>query len=666
MVAKAEELFTYDIPSGPDPVVIIGAGPVGMHAANEIIRRDSRRNLVIYGDEPWEPYNRVQLSSLLAGDIRIPDLGIELKKSKNPHIKQFHNCAITSINRKLRYVTDSNGRRQAYSRLILATGSSPHIPSIPGTDLQRVYTFRNLNDAQQLLARRIHSRRTIVLGGGLLGIETARAMQKNGTEVYIIEHGLHLMQKQLDVTASNLLREHLLSINVQVFLSCGIKKIIGNNMGSVNSVLLFHGNEKPREINCDTIIISAGIRPNKKIALDCGLHVGNGIKVNDAMQTNDPMVYAVGECAEHRGQVYGLIAPGLDQASVAIDNILSGKSSYLGSTNGVNLKVLDKNIFSVGQDVNHIEPHMDKVYIYENQNKNIYRKLILRNRKITGCVAFGPWAETNHIHECITQKRIIWPWNLLRFRKTGLLWVEQDNNSVINWPGNSIVCNCKHVTCTELKQAALTCNNIEQITRCTGASSICGTCKPLVSQFIGKTVIAEPLKGKKLLIFTALATLITGLLILFIPHVAYSQSVQTFRLDVLWIDSFYKQISGFSLLGLITIGLSVSLRKRLSKVSFGSFSSWRNFHTIMGLAALAILLIHTGLHLGSNLNFLLLLNFIILALLGSFAAIIVTLEDRLKPFLAKKIRNTLNIAHIVLFWPVPVLLGFHITSVYYF
>jgi len=145
------------------------------------------------------------------------------------------------------------------------------------------------------------------------------------------------------------------------------------------------------------------------LALDSGLHVGNGIKVNDAMQTNDPDIFAVGECAEHRGQVYGLIAPGLEQASVAIDNILDGRATYLGSSKAVNLKVINKNVFSAGVNGNDVEPYMDKVFTYEESSKNFYRKLILRNGKLTGCVALGSWSETNRIHETIIHKRKIWP-----------------------------------------------------------------------------------------------------------------------------------------------------------------------------------------------------------------------------------------------------------------
>lgn len=662
MAAQAEDLFTYDLPNDPDPVVIVGAGPVGMHTANEIVRRDKRRKLVIYGNEPWEPYNRVQLSSLLAGELRISDLNIALEKSHDHQTKQFHNCAVKSINRKQRYITDSNGRTQPYSRLVLATGSSPHIPAIPGIDMDRVYTFRDLNDAQKLLARRVRSRRTIVLGGGLLGIETARAMQKNSTEVFIVEHGLHLMQRQLDETASNLLREHLLSKGIQVILSSGIKKIEGNETGSVSAIQL----QQDRIISCDTIVIAAGIRPNNQLAIDCGLHIGNGIKVNDAMQTNDPIIFAVGECAEHRGQVYGLVAPGLEQASVAVDNILSGDSAYMGSNNAVNLKVTDKNIFSAGNNINDPEAHMDKVYVYQNQHQNIYRKLIIRNRKIIACVGLGVWQETSRIYESITHKRTLWPWHLWQFSKTGLLWNDQQGDSVINWPAKSIVCNCKSVTCAELKHASQKCTSIEQIAQCTGASTVCGSCKPLVSQFVGLTIKTEPLKGKTLLLVLSLAALLIGLLVFLSPSYPYSQSVQTIRLDVIWIDSLWKQISGFTLLGLSLIGLAVSLRKRMKKITYGEFSSWRIFHTVTGLLALVVVLMHTGLQPGSNLNFLLLGNFIVLALLGSIAAIFVTQENRLSPLHAKRLRNTLNMAHTIFFWPVPVLLGFHITSVYYF
>ena len=231
--------------------------------------------VTIFGAEPWTPYNRVKLSSLLAGDISSIDIHNELQAPEgNQYVIQHHNCAIVSINRENKTVTDSSGQIHRYARLVLAVGSQAHIPNIPGIDLPGIFTFRDLNDAQKLMARRVRSRRTVIIGGGLLGLEAAKAMQKNNTEVYIIEHNPRLMQNQLDENAAEILREHLLSLGIRVVLHDGIKQIRGSL--TVNEIELRSG----KTISCDTLIVATGIRPNVDIAREAGLPVSKGIKVN--------------------------------------------------------------------------------------------------------------------------------------------------------------------------------------------------------------------------------------------------------------------------------------------------------------------------------------------------------------------------------------------------
>ena len=187
-----------------DPIVIVGTGPVGMKMLTSLLKHKPDEHIVIYGDEPWEPYNRVKLSSFVAGEISLQDITDSQKVPELKNLVQHHNCKIISIDREKRSVTDETGRSQKYKKLILALGSQPHIPNIDGVELDNVYTFRNMNDAQRLMARQVKSRTVVVVGGGVLGLEAAKAMSRNNTRVVIVDHGPYLMSNQLDEGAADL------------------------------------------------------------------------------------------------------------------------------------------------------------------------------------------------------------------------------------------------------------------------------------------------------------------------------------------------------------------------------------------------------------------------------------------------------------------------------
>lgn len=659
-VAEKQEIFTDYLPQTL-PVIVVGTGPVGMHVAQELLRIDPSRPVTIFGAEPWTPYNRVKLSSLLAGDISAIDIHNELMIPENSQVIQHHNCAVISIDRENKTVTDSTGQTHPYDRLVLATGSQAHIPNIPGIGLPGIYTFRDLNDAQKLMARRVRSRCTVIIGGGLLGLEAAKAMQKNHTKVVIIEHNPRLMQNQLDERAAEVLREHLLSLGLRVILHDGVKRILGNL--SVNEIELRSG----KTIACDTIIVATGIKSNVAIARNAGLSVGKGIKVNHYLQTADPNIYAVGECADYNGRVYGIVAPGLEQAAIAADQISGGNAVYKGSVSATRLKVIDKQVFSMGIIDEGFDPLVHTEHVYEDIFSGHYRKIVLRRSRVIGALSIGPWSDIHRLQEIITNKRRLNPWNLHRFRKTGVLWPEQDAEDVLQWPGNAIVCNCKSVTRGQLSLAyEQGRQTVEQLAECTGASTVCGSCKPLVAKLAGAHAEPATVQGKNWLNTGIALSVLVAICFYFVPSIPDAASVQHFSIDFLWNDSFWKQVSGFTLLGLSTLGLLLSLRKRWAKFSLGNFAWWRVAHVLLGVTILAILLLHTGLHLGSNANFALITVFLLLAVSGAMAAGVSVLEPTLKPRTAKQLRSMTQWTHLLLFWPLPVLLGFHIVSFYYF
>jgi nitrite reductase (NADH) large subunit len=657
-----QQEYPVETGAAKTPVVIIGTGPVGIRTAQELLRHSPATPIVQYGAEPWLPYDRVKLSSLLAGEITTLDIQNELKTSAGHQVVQHHNCAIQSIDRDAACVIDVNGRRQPYSKLVLAMGSSPHLPHIDGISNPNIFAFRNLNDVQQLLARRVRSRRTVVIGGGLLGLEAARSMQKNNTEVIVIEHNARLMQRQLDEAAAELLREHLLQMGLKIHLKTAIKSFEAN--GSNHYIYLANG----KSIVCDTIIVATGIKPNVQLALDAGLHVGRGIKVNDAMQTSDPAIYAVGECAEHNGMVYGLVAPGMEQAAVAAHHIIGENVGYRGSVSATRLKVVDKTVFSIGVVGDDVDVNFHKQLVYSDTSKGIYRSLTLRRFELVGAVALGEWLQVSRLQEMVTHRRRLSPWQIQRFKKTGELWSEEASSHVASWPAKAVVCNCTGVTRGDLscafEQGHRTLSGLMQ---CTGASTVCGSCRPLVAQLVDDaTVPASPPKGIAATAVLASAGFIGAILLLGLPAVDATSSVQTFSLNFLWEDTFWKQVTGYSVLALSVIGLLMSLRKRWTRFRLADFNYWRVAHIALGVAVLAVLLLHTGLQLGANLNLVLMLTFLGVALTGSLAGAIVALEPRLDPLTAKRARSFINYLHLIVFWPLPVLLGFHIMSFYYF
>lgn len=658
-LAKYEPTTAARLPQLPAPIVIVGAGPVGIRAAQELHRRHPDTSIVIYGDEPTEPYNRVRLSSFLGGELDWQSLTRDLQLPVHPAIEKRYGCAVTAIDREQHCIRDASGYTQPYSRLILATGSRPHIPEIPGIKLGGVYAFRDERDAHALLARRVRSRRTIVLGGGLLGLEAARAMQRFNTEVCVIEHYSRLMMRQLDEDAAAYLERSVRALGIEVILGDSVKQILGER--TVTGVLL----RSDRQIDCDTILVATGIVPNVAIARAAGIHVNRGVRVNDALQTSDPAIYAVGECAEHRGLVYGLVAPGLEQAAVAAHTATGGIASYTGSTLTTRLKVVNLPVFSMGLVSTEAIPDFSRTITY--RTKTIYRKLVSHRGRLIGAIVIGDCPELNRLQEAITHRRRVWLWQLVRFVHTGLLWPEEELGSVAAWPATATVCNCIGVTRGELGRAVADgCATAEALAARTGASTVCGSCRPLLAELAGSAAPAEPARGWRTLIGTSgiatLAALAFALFVL-IPYAASAQIA--WQWDVLWRDSFWKQVSGFTVLGLTLLLLVMSLRKRIRRFTWIDFPLWRVAHVVLGTLTLVGLTVHTGGRLGSNLNFMLMASFLIAIMVGAAAGGVIALEHRMGSGTVR-LRRRWVWTHILIAWPIPVLLGFHVLKSYYF
>lgn len=641
------------------PLCIIGAGPVGMRCAQLLLEKSPQQAVVMISREPWSPYNRVRLSGFLSGEHDYEAIQLPALTQYADRFQLVHGLDVTRVDAEHQLIHTDNGETFVYGKLILATGSSSFLPSIPGIEMTGVYTFRTMRDVLALQSRQSRSRHTLVIGGGLLGLEAARAMRVYNTKVTVIEHSHHLMYQQLDAKAGEYLARHMQQLHIEVYTQCRVASIEG--IGRVSSVILTDG----REITCDTIIVAAGIRANLQVARSSGIAYGRGIAVNDHLQTNQPNIYAIGDCAEHDQIVYGLVAPGYEQAAVAVDHITGGQAEYKGSLRSTSLKVAGCPVFSMGN----VDAMRDTVgnYVYEYQDDNCYRRLHIVRGRIMGALAIGEWSDKSRLQEAIQQQRLILPWQRFNFRQNGEIWQEQDAKSVVAWPTMAIVCQCTGVTRGQLSEAIEKqgCQTPEALRECTGASSVCGSCKPLLSDLLGG-VKPEPQQGWVWLWGGGVLATLLSLIYLLFPGSGYPSSVISGGWDVIWREGQFREITGFSLLGTGVVISIISLRKRLAGFRWGEYSFWRFIHVVIAVFLVMLLWVHTGGRVGDNLNMLLMLSFTGLILAGGVLSATLGFEHHLSAQLARRLRRTSLWVHILLLWPLPVLLGFHILKAYYF
>lgn len=643
-------------PAGP-PVVIVGTGPVGVHYARLLRTAAPEIPVVLYGNEPWEPYDRVQLSTLLAGQRRLDQVMATPFDTADGGLETRLNCAVTGIDRQRRTVRDASGRTQRYRKLVLALGSEALLPRIPGITLPGVYVLRDLGDVQRLMARRVRSRHTLVLGGGLLGLEAARAMQRLRTQVTLVHRGPWLVNRQIDAGAAALLQRHLETLGLRVLVGTGVREITGSER--LDGVLLGDG----IELFCDTLVVATGIRPRVALARTAGLRIGHGIQVDDSMQTSDPHIYAIGECAEHRGRVQGTLAPGLEQAGVAVHHLCGGRSAYAGSVEAAVLKVVDCPVFSIGRVGEGEDSFLDRGALYHDETH--YRRVVTRAGRAVGAVAVGDWDEQLRVRELVARGGIVWPWQRWRLTRTGHLWSAERSRSVANWPAGALVCQCRGISRGELGEAlAKGADSIDALTACTGAASVCGGCRPLLEQLLGVAPAARaPVRPK--LAWTSLAAATAVALVSLVPEPGFSVSIRSRDwLEQVSTDGAYRQLSGYALVATVLAGLGLSLYKR-TRWRWGGYDRLRMWHALSGLLALGMLVVHTGLRPGANLNFVLLGNFLAVTALGAAAGVAVALEGRLGAAGGRYRRWSIWL-HLLLLWPLPALLGIHILAGYYF
>lgn len=645
-----------------DPVIVVGGGPVGFRIAQKLANLGTP--VALLSDEIVSPYNRVRLTPLLGGDVQFGDIAFGSDLLTHDSVELLLGHRVTRINRDDNTVQTADGGVWPYSILVLATGSRAFVPNIPGRELDGVYRFRSADDASALLARSFSARKVAVIGGGLLGLEAARGMARRQCEVTVIEHEGHLMPRQLDKTGGAHLAARIEEVGVHVRTGVAVREITGPDR--VTSVVLSDGDI----VDCDTVIICTGIRSNVDLARDAGLAFNKGITVNDRMQTSDPDIFAVGECAEHNSQLYGLVGPGYAQAEVAAAVIAGGDAQFGGASPATKLKVIGADVFSAGP-IEQLEVRRNvQSHVWEQDGS--YRRIFVERGALVGALAVGEWSHSSRVQDAVNIGATVYPWMLFRFRKTGTFWSEEDQ-PVEDLPDAATLCNCTGVTCGQVRGAlAAGCSSAEAVGAETGAGTVCGTCRPLVAEMIDAGADPEPLPlWKPVLALSFLACL--GALYPFVAgHVPLPTSYDADSLrDWLWRDNIVKQWSGFILVGLTVAAFAIGLRKRLRFMDrLGGFDAWRLVHNGIGLAALVGFFAHTGFSLGSGWNLALGLTFVATVLIGSVAGLATGGDHELR---ARRIgsarkppRRLPTWVHILFLWPLPALVALHVLASYAF
>ncbi|MEN8896160.1 MAG: FAD-dependent oxidoreductase, partial [Yoonia sp.] len=464
-------------------LIVIGAGMATGRALEHLFDANADVDVTLFNAEPRGNYNRIMLSPVLSGDKSYAEIVThdDAWYAANNVTCRFGE-RIASIDRAAKTVTAENGDVLAYDKLIFGTGSNPFMIPLPGHDLEGVIAYRDLEDTQTMMELGPDNT-CVVIGGGLLGLEAAAGMAARGVDVTVVHIMGHLMERQLDEAAGYLLRKALVDKGITVKCSANSKEILGEN-GRVKALLLDDGTELP----CDLLVMAVGIRPNVKLAQDCGLAVSKGIHVDDQMVTSDADILAVGECVEHDGAIFGLVAPLYDQAKVAAQTLLGEAGKFVQKELSTKLKVTGCDLFSAG-DFADGEGRED--IVFRDPARGVYRRLVLENNIVIGAVMYGDTADSNWFFGLIRDKT-----DITDMRETLIFGPAYQGGgasdpllAVAALPREAEICGCNGIYKGQIEDAIATgATDLGAVRSVTKASGSCGTCTGLVEQVLAVTL----------------------------------------------------------------------------------------------------------------------------------------------------------------------------------
>ncbi|MBM7573205.1 nitrite reductase large subunit NirB [Aquibacillus albus] len=457
-------------------LVLVGNGMAGLRCIENILKNNSTLyDITIFGSEPHVNYSRIKLSSVLQGDTSLEDITINDRNwYEENHIQLYTGETVIDIDKQNKKVKTNKGTEVTYDKLILATGSNPIMLPLPGVDKEGVISFRTIEDCQKMIDAAKHHKKAIVIGGGLLGLEAARGLLNLGMRVDVVHLTDLLMNKQLDQTAAKMLQNELERQGMNFLLEKVSKEIIGDKR--VEGIRFEDGTFA----EADLIVMAVGVKPNTELANTAEIETNRGIVVNDFLETNVPDIYAIGECAEHKGVVYGLVKPLYEQGAVLANHLCkTNTSGYEGSVLSTQLKISGVDVFSVGQfeaDDNTKTIHM------HDEITSTYKKIFFKDNKAVGAVLYGDTKQGPQLLELIVKRKFI-----PDKEKSDLLKpIDPRESYAATLPRNEFVCTCNNVSKGVIIDNVLEhdLKTVKEVQSCTKASSSCGGCKPVVGELL--------------------------------------------------------------------------------------------------------------------------------------------------------------------------------------
>jgi nitrite reductase (NADH) large subunit len=482
MISPADEVTKTDVESTPiadrQTIIVIGNGMVGLRFCEKLVEFDTAKQyrIVTFCEEPRAAYDRVGLTSFFAHRDAQKLMLARMEWYRENGVELHLGDRASEIDREDKVVRSTKGVEISYNSVVIATGSYPFVPPVPGVDKQGVFVYRTIEDLEHIIEYSEKSKRCAVIGGGLLGLEAAKAAYDLGLDTHVIEFAPRLMPRQIDDAGSRILVSKIEQLGVKVHLNKGTSEISGN--GHVEQMKF----NDDSTLDVDMIIVSAGIRPRDDVARECELEVGErgGIQVNDRLQTSDPDIYAIGECALHGGMVYGLVAPGYDMAETVAANLTGGDRQFSGTDLSTKLKLMGVDVASFGD----YESGEDKAtpLSFEEPFSGVYKKLLfsLDGKRLLGGVLVGDAAEygtllmmskTDQDLPCAPHELIVGPSGGAPL------------GNIDGMPDEAQICSCNNVTKGDICKAICDkeLDSVGAVKMCTKAGTGCGGCMPLVT-----------------------------------------------------------------------------------------------------------------------------------------------------------------------------------------
>jgi len=472
--------------AGRQRLVVIGNGMAGARTVEEILERGGADlfEITMFGEEPHGNYNRILLSNVLNGSEDESGIVLNSLEWYEQNDIQLHaGTRVTRIDRYAKLVHADDNTVTPYDKLIIATGSRPFVPDIPGARErhrgfhQGVFCFRTIEDTRRMIRYARDHEHVVVIGGGLLGLEAARGLQGHGMQVTLLHAASHLMNQQLDAQAGEILRRSVEQLGITVHVEARTTAILGRE--AVTGVRL----DDDRLIECDMVVIAAGVRPNIELAQTSGFTVERAVVVDDQMRTEDEDdVYAVGECAQHRGQVYGLVAPLWEQARVLADHLTGANpaAAYHGSRTATKLKVAGVDVASMG--LNQPEQDDDEFVVFSEPRRGVYKSVIIRDDRLVGATLLGDVSKVAFLTQAFDRGMP------LPEERVNLLFdigAQPAEVGAAELPDNAQVCNCNGVSkATLVKTVQSGRKTVSGVMDATRAGKGCGSCKGLVAQIV--------------------------------------------------------------------------------------------------------------------------------------------------------------------------------------